>query len=150
MASRLIFKLLYPFCSSNTKIILSNMDDKTELIQRCIDEKLKYQIENEAARMWAASAIANGNFGRWIKILEVGTFNLIERLAIKAALHKHKREATKKIICSTLIDGEYTSDKTENYTPADKEAWQDAMIDELEAGKTETYDEILEDWNKCK
>ena len=47
------------------------MDDKTELIQRCIDEKLKYQIESEAARTWAASAITNGNFSRLIKILEL-------------------------------------------------------------------------------
>ena len=86
------------------------MDDKTELIQRCIDEKLKYQIESEAARTWTASAITNGNFSRWIKILEIGTFNLIERLAIKAALYNHKRMATKKIIYDTLLRGEYVSE----------------------------------------
>ena len=107
------------------------MDDKTELIQRCIDEKLKYQIESEAARTWAASATANGNFSRWIKILETGTFNLIERVTIKAALHKHRREATKKIICSTLIDGGYTSEEEE---------------EEDHRG----LEDILEDWNKCK
>jgi hypothetical protein len=89
------------------------MDDKTELIQRCIDEKLKYQIESEAARTWAASAITNGNFSRWIKILEIGTFNLIERLAIKAALYNHKRMATKKIIYDTLLRGEYVSESKE-------------------------------------
>ena len=146
------------------------MDDKADVIQRCINEDLKYQVESQAARTWDYEARSTGNFSRWIKILEIGTFNLIERVTIKAALHKHRREATKKIICSTLIDGEYTSDKTENYTPEDKEAWQDAMIDELEAGKTENYaptprmgddddddedasrdvNEILKDWNKCK
>ena len=91
------------------------MDDKADAIQRCIDEKLKHQIESEAARTWDYEAQSTGNFSRWVKILEVGTFNLIERLVIKAALYSHKRMATKKIICSTLIDGGYTSKEEEDY-----------------------------------
>ena len=155
------------------------MDDKTELIQRCIDEKLKYQIESEAARTWAASATANGNFSRWIKILETGTFNLIERVTIKAALHKHRREATKKIICSTLIDGGYTSeeeaDRQRKYEednvdyPDDPEiekynadlaahlkgypGYEDEPIHphaEYEFDASRDVNEILKDWNKCK
>jgi len=113
MLSKLIFKSLYLFCSPNTKIILGNMDDKAELIQRCIDEDLKYQVESQAARTWDYEAQSTGNFSRWVKILEVGTFNPIERLVIKAALYSHKRMATKKIICSTLVDGGYTSEKEE-------------------------------------
>ena len=89
------------------------MDDKADAIQRCIDEKLKHQIESEAARTWDYEAQSTGNFSRWVKILEVGTFNPIERLVIKAALYSHKRMATKKIICSTLVDGGYTSEKEE-------------------------------------
>jgi hypothetical protein len=89
------------------------MDDKAELIQRCIDEDLKYQVESQAARTWDYEAQSTGNFSRWVKILEVGTFNPIERLVIKAALYSHKRMATKKIICSTLVDGGYTSEKEE-------------------------------------
>jgi hypothetical protein len=111
MLSELIFKLLYPFCSANTKIILSNMEDRAKLIQRCIDEKLKYQIESEASRAWDFSrAQSTENFSRWIKILEIGTFNLIEYLAIKAVLYNHKRMATKKIIYDTLLRGEYVSE----------------------------------------
>ena len=83
------------------------MDDKADAIQRCIDEKLKHQIESEAARTWDYEAQSTGNFSRWVKILEVGTFNLIERLVIKAALYSHKRMATKKIIYDTLLQSGY-------------------------------------------
>ena len=111
--SRLIFKLLYPFCCSDTKLILGNMDTKAEIIQRCVDDKLKDDI----ARTWDFNSEAPppDDFEKWVNILEAGTFNPIERIAIKAALYNHKREATRKIIYSTLVGGGYTSKKEEDY-----------------------------------
>ena len=115
------------------------MDDRAKSIQRCIDEKLKYQIESEAARTWDYEAQSTGNFSRWVKILEVGTFNPIERIAINAALYSHKRMATKKIIYDTLLQGGYArSNKEESRESGDCKG-------EIE--------EILKDWNKedlCK
>ena len=107
MLSKLIFKSLYPFCSQNTKIILGNMDDRANAIQRCMDAKLESLVENGVKQ--TTVYLREMDFATWVSILEVGTFNPIERLAIKAALYKHKREATKKIICSTLVDGGYIS-----------------------------------------
>ena len=108
------------------------MDDNADVIQRCINRDLKHQVENQVARTWNVKAPYNlqptGNFSRWIKILEVGTFNPIERLVIKAALYKHKREATKKIICSTLVDGEYTSKEEEK----DEEDYRDHPDPEMD------------------
>ena len=115
--SRLIFKLLYPFCCSDTKIILGNMDAKAEIIQRCIDDKLK----DDATRTWDFSPTVSfdhsephpDNFGRWLEILEVGTFNPVEQIAIKAALYDYKRAATKQMIYSTLVDGEFASEESD-------------------------------------
>jgi len=82
------------------------MDDKANAIQRCMDAKLESLVENGDSNY---VYLREMDFATWVSILEVGTFNPIERLAIKAALYKHKREATKKIICSTLVDGGYIS-----------------------------------------
>ena len=101
--SRLIFKLLYPFCCPDTKIILGNMDAKAEAIQHCADDRIKQLVSGEHG--WAGPRYGD-NFGRWLDILEVGTFNPVERIAIRAALYDHEREATRKLICSTLVGGE--------------------------------------------
>ena len=100
--SRLVFKLLYPLCCADTKIILGNMDAKAEQIQQCANDRVKQVLPGE--RGWVGN-IYKEDFGRWLDILERGTFSPVERIAIKAALYDHKREATRKLIYSTLVDG---------------------------------------------
>tara|TARA_R110000851_G_scaffold280738_1_gene434024 strand:+ start:301 stop:654 length:354 start_codon:yes stop_codon:yes gene_type:complete len=101
--SRLVFKLLYPLCCADTKIILGNMDAKAEQIQQCANDRVKQVLPGE--RGWVGN-IYKEDFGKWLDILERGTFNPVERIAIKAALYDHKREATRKIIYSTLVGGD--------------------------------------------
>ena len=124
------------------------MDDKAALIQRCIDEDLKYQVESQAARTWDYKVQSTGNFSRWVKILEVGTFNPIERLVIKAALYSHKRMATKKIIYDTLLQGGYARSNKEESNGG----WNGYT--QRESGDCKGGIEgILKDWNKedlCK
>jgi hypothetical protein len=116
--ARLVFKSLYPFCCATTKMILGNMDAKTEEIQRCVNQELSGELG------WVHQR-GRESFGKWLDILEKGTFNLVERIAIKAALHDYKQEATRKLIYSTLVGGEavrpqdYDRLLTAGYTPAE-------------------------------
>lgn len=98
--SRLVFKLLYPLCCADTKIILGNMDAKAEQIQQCANDRVKQVLQRGRF-----GNIYKEDFGKWLDILERGTFSPVERIAIKAALYDHKREATRKLIYSTLVDG---------------------------------------------
>ena len=107
--ARLVFKSLYPFCCAATKIILGNMDAKTEEIQRCVYQDFFWELPRGR---WDFHGDRE-SFGKWLDILERGTFNLVERIAIKAALHDYKREATRKLIYNTLVDGEAV--KPQNY-----------------------------------
>ena len=103
--ARLVFKLLCPLCCADTKIILGNMDAKAEAIQRCVNGRTKQCVDGS----WDLGPEVlppRDDFEKWLDILEVGTFNPIERIAIKAALYDHKREATRKLICSTLVGGD--------------------------------------------
>ena len=111
-ASRLIFKLLYPFCSPSTKIILGNMDAKAATVQFSV----YLQLKDDIGRTWGLRNPEPTviDFSKWIEILELGTFNPVEQIAIKAALYNHRRAATKKIIFSTLVDGEYAPELEEN------------------------------------
>jgi len=110
--SRLIFKLLYPFCSPSTKIILGNMDAKAATVQFSV----YLQLKDDIGRTWGLRNPEPTviDFSKWIEILELGTFNPVEQIAIKAALYNHRRAATKKIIFSTLVDGEYAPELEEN------------------------------------
>ena len=76
------------------------MDDNADVIQRCIDEQLNHQLGDY-------EELSTENFRRWVKILEAGTFNPIDQIAINAALYSHKRMATKKIIYDTLLQSGY-------------------------------------------
>jgi hypothetical protein len=98
--SRLVFRLLYPLCCADTKVILGSMDIRTGEIRRCINARIKQAVYRDVGRP------TGGDFVKWLDILERGTFNPVERIAIKAALYDHKREATRKLIYSTLVDGE--------------------------------------------
>ena len=134
--SRLIFKLLYPFCCSDTKIILGNMDTKAEIIQRCVDDKLKDDIARTCD--FNSEAPPPDDFEKWVNILEAGTFNPVERIAIKAALYSHRREATRKIIYSTLVDGEVVA------TFKDSSSWKE----ESSAQRQTEIEKIINDFGK--
>ena len=82
--SRLVFKLLYPLCCADTKIILGNMDAKAGAIQQCAKDRIKEVLPGE--RGWVGN-IYKEDFGKWLDILERGTFSPVERIAIKAALY---------------------------------------------------------------
>ena len=112
--SRLVFKLLYPLCCADTKIILGNMDAKTEEIQQCANDRIKQVLPGEHG--WVGNRYKE-DFGKWLDILERGTFNPVERIAIKAALYDHKREATRKLIYSTLVGGEVVDEFLKDWGP---------------------------------
>ena len=59
------------------------MNDKADVIQRCIDEQLNHQLGDY-------EELSTENFRRWVKILEAGTFNPIDQIAINAALYSLK------------------------------------------------------------
>ena len=112
------------------------MDTKAEIIQRCVDDKLKDDI----ARTWDFNSEPPppDNFEKWVNILEAGTFNPVERIAIKAALYRHRREATRKIIYSTLVDGEVVA------TFKDRSSWKE----ESSAQRQTEIEKIINDFGK--
>tara|TARA_R110000751_G_scaffold264975_1_gene364090 strand:- start:669 stop:1016 length:348 start_codon:yes stop_codon:yes gene_type:complete len=80
------------------------MDAKAATVQLSVYLKLK----DDVGRTWGFTPEPTViDFGKWVEILELGTFNPVEQIAIKAALYNHRRAATKKIIFSTLVAGEY-------------------------------------------
>lgn len=88
------------------------MDAKAATVQFSV----YLQLKDDIGRTWGLRNPEPTviDFSKWIEILELGTFNPVEQIAIKAALYNHRRAATKKIIFSTLVDGEYAPELEEN------------------------------------
>jgi hypothetical protein len=111
------------------------MDTKAATVQLSVYLKLK----NDVGGVWGFTPEPTViDFGKWIEILELGTFNPVERIAIKAALYNHKREATRKIICSTLVDGEVVA------TFKDSSSWKE----ESSAQRQTEIEKIINDFGK--